>query len=323
MRERQDIARLAARVRWDKHNDPNRTSIASHQGVLEIGDVALDAYVLEDGRRLLHKKAIANALGLKSEGGNAFLRTLSRKGIRSVISSDLLRRVESPITFRTLKGDLAHGYDAATFIEICDLFVEARHRGELHPSQTFLAVQSEIVIRSAAKLGLVALIDEATGYFEDKRKDEYRRLFEAFVAKECREWECEFPDKFFDMVYRLYGLQRYNPDSNKHPLFFRQFIRKYIYMPLANSHGAILERLADLNPIVYANGGRRFKLHQFLSEKVGVPMFRSHLWQVVGIGSAATDKDKFDRAFYRAFPEAAPRSKYDQLELFPDEGESG
>jgi hypothetical protein len=57
-----------------------------------------------------------------------------------------------------------------------------------------------------------------------------------------------YPDKFFDMIYKLYGLKRKNPDSTKHPQFFGKFIRKYIYYPLANSHGAILEHLEQKNP---------------------------------------------------------------------------
>jgi len=40
---------------------------ASHAGQLPIGDVILDAYVLEDGRRLLHKRGMARGLGLKSD----------------------------------------------------------------------------------------------------------------------------------------------------------------------------------------------------------------------------------------------------------------
>jgi hypothetical protein len=80
-------------------------------------------------------------------------------------------------------------------------------------------------LRSAAKVGIVALIDEATGY-TDKVKDEYKHLFDQFIREEFRQWEQEFPTKFFAMIYRLYGLKRQTPDSNKHPQFFGKFIRK-------------------------------------------------------------------------------------------------
>ena len=112
------------------------------------------------------------------------------------------------------------------------------------------------------------------------------------------------------MIYRLYGLKRKNPKSFKHPSFFGKFIRKYVYAPLANSNGAILEELEMKNPIVYSSGGRRHKMFQFLSEEIGLPAFRQHLWQVVGLGMGAPDKAMFDRSFNRAFPQAK-----DQLEL--------
>jgi len=178
-----------------------------------------------------------------------------------------------------------------------------------------LAIQAEIIIRSAAKVGIVALVDEAAGYV-DRAKDEYRKLFDGFIRKEFQQWEKEFPDKFFDMIYKMYGLKRQRPDTTKHPQFFGHFIRKYIYYPLANSNGAILEKLDEKNPVVYDNGGRKYKFTQWLTDHVGLPAFRQHLWQVVGIGEASTNKEQFDRGFYRAFPEAIPRKNSDQLDFY-------
>jgi hypothetical protein len=78
---------------------------------------------------------------------------------------------------------------------------------------------------------------------------------------------------------------------------FGKFIRRYIYAPLANSNGAILEMLDEKNPVVYTHGGRRYNMTQFLSDVVGVNAFRAHLWKTIGIGSAARTKEGFDRAF--------------------------
>ena len=107
------------------------------------------------------------------------------------------------------------------------------------------------------------MIDEATGFVDDKRREEYRQLWQAFIRDEFRQWEgAEFPDDIFDMIYKLYGFRRINPNSTKHPRFFGKFLRKYIYVPLANSNGAILEQLEEKNPVVYTNGGRLIKLWQ-------------------------------------------------------------
>lgn len=109
------------------------------------------------------------------------------------------------------------------------------------------------------------------------------------------------------MLYRIYDLRRNS--GNRHPQFFGKFIRRYIYAPLANSHGAILEQLDEKNPIVYINRGRRYKMFQYLSDVVGISAFRPHLWKTIGIGSAAKTKEGFTRAVNSAFPEAGTQGE--------------
>ena len=303
--QRSAIAKQAAKARWQKISDPSELPIAESEGKLRIGDVEVDVYRLADRRRVISKGAMARVLGLKSEGGSAFMRTMTRPGVRSGLPDFLWERIENPIHFKGLHDDLADGYLADDLIDVCDALISLQRAGKLHPSQRFLAIQAEIIIRAAAKLGINKLVDEAVGYVSD-RKDEYRKLFEKFIADECRQWEKEFPPKFFDMLYRLYKLKRKDPDSNKHPQFFGGFIRKYIYHPLANSNGAILEYLDEKNPVIYANGGRRYRLHQWLNSVLGIFAFRQHLWQTIGIAEASSNKAQFDVGFYRAFPEATP-----------------
>jgi hypothetical protein len=93
-------------------------------------------------------------------------------------------------------------------------------------------------------------------------------------------------------------------------------LRKYVYQPLANSRGAILQELDLKNPVVYASGGRRYKMFQFLSEEVGLPELRKHIWKTVGIGQSVNTKEQFDRSFYHAFPSARPLLPGDTPDLF-------
>lgn len=303
--ERKQIARAAALARWAKPEVSGQMPEAASQGELHIGDVKIDCYVLKDRRRLIHKRAMARALGLKSEGGNAFQKTMSRKTLGSKIPENLREKLENHIVFKPLSGDPAHGYEATVLIELCDALVEARD--DLPASQKFLSRQAEIIIRSAAKVGIIALVDEATGFIEDKRKHEYQEIWKQCIRDEARKWEGpEFPDDLFNVFYKVYGLRRFNPDTSKHPRFFSKLLRKYIYQPLLNSNGAILEQLEEKNPVVYANGGRRYKLFQFLSDEVGLPAVRAQIWQVVGIGRTANTKTQLENRFLQAFPEAAP-----------------
>jgi len=310
--ERTSIAKRGAKARWDaakKLEDPNRIPEALCQGELEIGAVAVDCYVLDNLRRLIHKRAMAKALGMKSGGGNVFVRAMNRKGLGSVISEELRHKIDNPIVFKTLTSDLGHGYEATVLIDICNAIIDAHKADKLGKGQDMLLVQAEIIVRASAKLGIVALVDDATGFIADKRREAYRELFRDFIRDEFREYKSEFPDQFFDMIYKLYGIPR-KRDAKNHPQFFAGFIRKYIYAPLANSNGAILEMLDEKNPVVYVNGGRRYKMFQFIEDVVGMPALRAHLWQIIGIGGSVRNKQQFERGFHTAFPETQ-----DQFEL--------
>jgi hypothetical protein len=290
---------------------------AVSQGELPIGDTKVEVYVLKDRRRLVSKRAMAKALGLKSDGGNAFTKTLSGKIIGSRIPQELRDKIENHIVFKPLNGDPAHGYEASVLIDLCDFLMQIRE--DLLGTQAFLADQAETIIRSAAKIGIIALIDEATGFIDDKRRHEYQALWKEFVREEAAKWDkAEFPDDLFNLIYKLYGLKRLNPSSTKHPKFFSKFLRKYIYSPLAHSRGALLDELDLKNPVVYANGGRRYKMFQFLTEEIGLPSLRKHIWKTVGIGDSVNTKEQFDRAFYHAFPEAKPLRHGQTNDLFLD-----
>jgi hypothetical protein len=310
---RSEIAQKGAQARW---GGDGSIPVAIKEGLLPIGDIELECYVLKDRRRVFHKRGMARALAMKSQGGNVFMRAVNRKGLGSVIPEKLREALENPIVFKAFGGDLAHGYEGTVLIDLCDAIWEAKKQKKLTPAQEDLARQAEIILRSAAKVGIVALIDEATGHIKDKWKEEYRELFKQFILEEHRKWASEFPDQFFDVIYNLYKLPR--KYKNKHPQFFGHFIRKYVYSPLLNSRGAILELLDEKNPTVYVGGGRRYKLFQFLEEEVGMVALRAHIWQIVGIGNATKTKESFERGFNKAFPQAGTQPGFwdDEEDLF-------
>lgn len=314
--ERKAIASKAASARWNVEAD-----VAARSGTLKIGDLSVPCAVLSDGTRVLSERAITKAFGGK-RGGSHWKRMkenpdgadlpvfLSAKNIIPFLDSKLIeglgrRRLYKPKS----GGGTSAGIEAALLPKICNTLLKVRDAKEEHPSQIPIIMQADIISRGLAEIGIIALVDEATGYIDEKKKTEYRELFHEFIRNECREWEQEFPDAFMDMIYRLYGLARGKP--GKHPQFFGKFIRRYVYAPLAGSKGSILEMLDEKNPIVYANGGRRHKMHQFLTKELGLPAIRAHLWQVVGIGNASKTKDSFDRNFARAFPQRG-----DQMDMF-------
>jgi len=313
--QRTEIAKSAAEARWSANAE-----LAVKTGKLRIGDLTISCAVLKDQTRVLSERAITKAFGGKRGGshwkrmrenpGGANLPVfLSAKNIYPFIDNDLLdslsrRRLYKP----THGGGASYGIEASLLPKICNTLLRVRDAGALHSSQEPIAAQADIIMRGLAEVGIIALVDEATGYIDEKRKNEYRDLFRDFIRKECREWEKEFPDQFMDMIYRLYGISK--GQNGRHPQFFGKFIRKYVYMPLAGSNGMLLEMLDEKNPTVYPNGGRRYKMHQFLTDTVGLPAVRAHIWQVTGIGNASQSKDEFDRGMKNAFPQVG-----EQLDL--------
>lgn len=302
--KRKEIAQKAAAARWSPL-DEGGIPEALYEGILELpGGIIIECYVWKDKgrvRRAFHKRGLARSFGIKSTSGNAFMRTIASKGLGSAIPENLHHKLNNPLILNTKTVGQIHTYDDVVLIDVCDAIWQASKDGKLNPGQKFLAIQAEIILRASAKVGIAALIDEATGYTKDKRKEEYRELWKEFILEQAKEYASEFPDQFYDVIYRLYNLRR-NPLAKNYPQFFGGITIKYIYNPLAHSNGAILEMLKEKNPVVYKSGGRRYKLFQFLSDIIGLPALRAHIWQIIGIGSASRSKESFDRAFKRAFP---------------------
>lgn len=306
--ERSAIARKGALARWNIDAE-----VAEKFGKLQIGDILIPCAVLPGGIRVLSDRALTKAFGgkrggshwkrMKSDPDGANLPVfLSAKNIRPYISKELLDGLNRRHPYKPKGGaGVAHGIEAGLLPKICKALLNVRDAGDSLESQEPIIRQSDMIMRGLAEVGIIALVDEATGYIDEKRKTEYRDLFREFIRKECREWEKEFPEQFTDMIYRLYKLSK--GKQGRHPRFFGNFIRKYIYAPLAGSNGTVLTMLDEKNPVVYANGRRRYKMHQFLTEELGLPAIRAHIWQVVGIGNASNSKESFDRGFQRAFPQ--------------------
>jgi hypothetical protein len=289
---------------------------ATHKGILPIGGLQLECYVLEDGRRVFHKRGMAKALGLKSEGGNAFMKTLGGKNLGSEVTKDLIEKIEKPIIFNTLGSDPAHGYEAEILVEVCKAVIRANQSGKLSKAQEPMARQAKAIINALAKVGIVSLIDEATGYQTERSPDALRLLVQAYIEHEKRQWELEFPDDFYLTLNRVYGSSQYVKRSggatviNK-PQHFGNFTNKYVYGPL--EHGEVLKELQKLNPKVNPKGKRRDRLHQFLSKGYGLEKLREQRQEVLTMLKLADDIDDFKRLYEKRF---GPMDG--QLSLFPD-----
>lgn len=297
-------------------SDEIQVPMATHQGQMVIGDLVLDCYVLEDGRRVFHKRGMAKALGMKSGGGNVFLRAMRRKSLGSHLSGDLLDRIENPINFKPLTQDLAHGYDAEILSDIAKSIVDAWNDGALTKTQEGLATQARIIQNAFAKIGVVALIDEATGYQQIRDPSALRLLVQQYIEEEKREWEKQFPDSYYDDLNRLFGSKRYTQNKfgaviQNRPQHFAKFTRSYVYAPLEN--GEVLKELDRINPKIDHKGTRKNRFHQHLTLGYGIEKLKRQVQDVMTIMSVSDNVTQFKKLFQKRFPK-----KGDQFELLDE-----
>ena len=274
----------------------------------------VDCANASDGRkvlRLISAQSFFQIVGVPSNAHNPSANLAAPLGHPKIMSSKerkIFEDLAHPI--RLMDGkDVKDYYDHALLIDYAKTILRLRRAKRLPDAFWDYANNCELFITGLANVGLAAMIDEATGYDKQKKRKEYLELFRGYIREHQSDWEKEFPDEFFDGVYGIYHLEK--SDKKGHPQFFAHFILKYIYTPLANSKGAILEILKEKDPIVSSGRGRKYKLHQFLSDNIGKPELRRHLASVNTLLRISDNKGVFDRLFKKAFPQRGDQMEFD------------
>ena len=307
--QRSDIARQAAEARWGP-SIPDGASVAkaTHMGQLEIGDSIIPCAVLEDGRRVLSQRAVNSALGRQPSSSGWFTREgaeeappyLAPKMLKPYIPNDLSVMMKEPMFYTSPKATRpAYGIEAKALPKICDVWIDARAAGVLRTTQLHMAAKADVLMRGLAHVGIIALVDEATGFQEDRDRDELHKILAAYIAEELMPWTKRFPESFYEELFRLHGWS-YSRQSGRRPRLAGKRTNELIYDKLPTG---VLEELRKKNPVVKKGGYRRHKHHQFLTEDVGNRHLEKQLVAVIALMRAAADWDEFKKLFKRAFPE--------------------
>jgi hypothetical protein len=306
--ERRKIAQEAAVARWTA-----RLPAATHEGVLNVAGLELPVAVLSDGTRLMISKAFLTALGRPWKG--SYRRTnlpnfIDARNLESFIPKELFDIVE-PIEFMNKRGQKVSGYRAELLQMVCDVYLDARRAGNvLTPSQERLAGQAEILIRGFARVGIIALVDEATGYQRDRATDALAKILEKFIAKELQPWVKTFPDEFYEQMFRLRKLNFPN-DTVKRPQYFGHLTNDIVYRRLAPS---VLDELKRTSPKL-PSGRRKGTLQQKLTPELCHPKLREYLASVTTIMALSDDYEDFKRKLNKRHP------RYDENMAFDFDGD--
>lgn len=295
--KRSAIARKAAEARWSE--ELPEAICGSPDRPLRIGEFAIQCYVLEDGTRVLSQGGFLEALGRhrrpSTREGNIPV-ILKGKAISPFIS-DEVREKSHPIPFRMPNGVKAVGYRADLLPLVCEVYLKADDAEALAPGQEHIAHRAAILVRGLAHTGIIALVDEATGYQELRAKDALARILEAFVAKEIQAWIRTFPSDYYKEIFRLRGLD-YPRDSVRRPQYFGHLTNDIVYRRLAPG---VLDELKRVT-LRDEDGKPKHKYFQRLTQNLGYPKLREHLGSVVTLMKLSRDWRDFGRKIDRIHP---------------------
>lgn len=296
---RKEIAREGARARWSEPTLP--TYRATHLGQLKIGNI--DCAVLEDKTRVLTRATFVKAIGRtgKAKGGRAYDDEfklpvfLTAKNLEPFISNDLLEN-SKPMIYKYKKQQFI-GYKAILLPQVCGVFIDADEAGVLTAAQKPIAKQCRILLRGFATVGIIALVDEATGFDKDKARDEYAKILEAFVAKELQPYIKTFQYDYYEQLFRLRGL-KFPENGVKRPQYFGHLTNDIIYRRLAPGVWKELKEQTEKNE----KGKLKHKLFQKLTPDIGHPKLRDLLASVITIMKLSDQWDDFKNKLNRIHP---------------------
>ena len=273
---------------------------------LVIGEIEIPCYVLEDATRVLTQSGMFSGLGLARrglvavEGGAQLPRFAASKSIKPFISNDLMGGLSKPIKFKGL-GRVAYGFSATILADICDAVLAARDSGSLDPQQKPLARRCEILLRGFARVGIIALIDEATGYQEIRDRQVLQEILDKYLLAEVAKWAKRFPDEFYKEIFRLRGWEWRGMKINR-PQVVGHYTNDIVWDRLAPGVRKELERLNPKNE----RGTRRVRHQQWLTHDIGHSALQKHLDGVLVLTKSVVQAkggwEEFKRRLQRVFP---------------------
>jgi len=149
----------------------------------------------------------------------------------------------------------------------------------LQKQQLAKAQHAENLMLALADLGIVALIDEATGYQDDRARDALAKIFSTFLARERQKWALTFPLDFYREIYRLRG-RKFEPWNTKRPSVVATWTDDFVYDRLAPG---LTEELRHKNPVTDTTGRRSHKHHQWFNPDKGHPKLKEHIAGVIAL----------------------------------------
>lgn len=270
-----------------------------YEGELKFGGVSVPCYVLEDGTRVLSGRKMQEILRIVdgNTSGTKLPQFLANSAIKPFIFNEKDAAHFEPIICYKGKQQI-NGYEATVLPDICEAILKARRSGvKLTERQMIVATQCEILLSAFAKVGIIALVDEATGYQYDRERFELHKILAAYISDEILKWQLTFTDDFYKEVYRLWGLPFIPKYIKNKPSFIGKLTTKYIYEQLPKG---VVDKIKEKTGKT-EKGNWKYKWHQSLTPEIGREHLKKQIIEVTTLMSISQTKEEFDDLFQRKY----------------------
>ena len=182
-------------------------------------------------------------------------------------------RLKSPIPFRNPDGGgVAYGFEAAVLPEVCGAVLEAHRTGATTSRQDAIVERASVLLQGLGTVGIIGLIDEATGYEKVRAEHSLARILDKFLSEELQPWARTFPSEFYELLFDLNGWGVPPPEGQK-PGVVGKMTVDLIYARLAPG---VLEEVMARTPRL-PSGELKWRLHRWFTPEFGHPKVREQI----------------------------------------------
>ncbi len=265
---------------------------ATHWGELHIGDdITIPCYVLDNGERVFSLKGVV--VGLIGTEGGQLPEYLKISGLQDSLPADLRPDSDGnvPALFKfdtTASGvaKIAFGLSVEKFMDLCSAYSSAEDSGQLKTQrQKEIAKTANRLLRACSKVGIIALVDEATGYQYERVRDASDFLqfkLKVFLTEEMRPWEKTFPDELWLEFGRL---TNWSGPVTSRPKWWGKLVNELVYEYLDPD---VAKWLRENKP--KPRHGQNY--FQWLSAQYGLKKLIEHIWMLIGMSRACFNLDE-------------------------------
>ena len=272
-------------------DDDGPRAMAWFQGKLSLGGTEVDCYVLDTGQRIIALRAVVKAIADRDHSNLGEI--IGVIALKPFIDKQL---VLGDTTSFSIPGTqlIGVGITAERFLKMCNAYVKAMDASaSLSERQQEIAIRCSIILGACAKIGLIALIDEATGYQYERAEDALQLKLRAFIADELREWEKTFPDELW---YQFGRLTNWEGPLHLRPKWWGKLVLELVYHALDPD---IADYLRENKP----PPRKGLNYHQWMTQDYGLNKLVAHIWKIVGIAETCQDmrelRDRVAQAYGR------------------------